>query len=100
MSDVESLEHARALLAGAVRPVVFTGAGVSADSGVPTFRGSSKDALWGKYSPQQLASPAGFRADPTLVYEWYTWRRSQLAKIQPNPTHDAIAMLQQRGATV
>jgi NAD-dependent deacetylase len=97
---VEALEQALSLLASAKHPVVFTGAGVSADSGVPTFRGSSADALWGKYSPQQLASPQGFRADPTLVYEWYSWRRSQLANIQPNPAHYAIARLQQRGAVV
>jgi NAD-dependent deacetylase len=98
--EVNPVDHARALLANAAHPVVFTGAGVSADSGVPTFRGSSTDALWGKYSPQQLASPQGFRADPTLVYEWYRWRRSQLAKVEPNPAHHAIAALQRRGGVV
>src|SRR4051794_7832821 len=82
ISSVDAIEQARSLLASAKRAAVFTGAGVSADSGVPTFRGSSADALWGKYSPQQLASPQGFKSDPTLVYEWYTWRRSQLAKVQ------------------
>jgi NAD-dependent deacetylase len=100
MSAVEALDHARTLLAGANRPVVFTGAGVSADSGVPTFRGASANALWGKYSPQQLASPQGFRADPTLVYEWYMWRRSQLAEVKPNAAHHAIAELQRRGGAV
>src|SRR5690242_5428904 len=95
-----SQAQARQILAGANRLVVFTGAGVSADSGVPTFRGSSSDALWGKYDPYQLASPQGFSADPKLVYDWYNWRRSQLAKIHPNPAHYAIATLQSRGAIV
>ncbi|MDB5323511.1 MAG: hypothetical protein JWN40_5142 [Phycisphaerales bacterium] len=91
---------ARDILAAARRLVVFTGAGVSADSGVPTFRGASADALWGKYDPYQLASPQGFAADPKLVYDWYNWRRSQLAAIHPNPAHNAIATLQARGAAV
>jgi NAD-dependent deacetylase len=91
---------ARDILASAKRLVIFTGAGVSADSGVPTFRGASADALWGKYDPCQLASPQGFAADPKLVYDWYNWRRSQLASIQPNPAHHAIAALQARGAAV
>jgi NAD-dependent deacetylase len=100
MSIVDPVERARTLLATAKRPVVFTGAGVSADSGVPTFRGASANALWGKYSPQQLASPQGFRADPTLVYEWYMWRRSQLAEVRPNAAHEAIAELQRRSGAV
>ena len=91
---------ARQILTNSRRLVIFTGAGVSADSGVPTFRGASADALWGKYDPHQLASPQGFAADPKLVYDWYNWRRSQLAAIQPNPAHHAIATLQSRGATV
>ena len=92
------LDTARDILASARRLVVFTGAGVSADSGVPTFRGAS---FWGKYDPMQLASPQGFAADPQLVYDWYNWRRGQLATVQPNPAHHAIATLQSRnGATV
>lgn len=87
-------------IASAQRLVVFTGAGASADSGIPTFRGASQDALWGKFNPQQLASPQGFASDPKLVYDWYNWRRSQLAAVQPNPAHDAIARWQQRGAVV
>ena len=96
----ESLSEARALLENARRVVVFTGAGVSADSGVPTFRGAAANALWGKYDPRQLASPEGFARDPQLVYAWYSWRRGQLATIQPNPGHEAIARLQTRGAIV
>jgi NAD-dependent deacetylase len=95
-----SRTHARQILAAAQRLVVFTGAGASADSGVPTFRGSSTDTLWCKYDPYQLASPQGFAADPKLVYDWYNWRRSQLAAIHPNPAHHAIAALQSKGAIV
>lgn len=94
-------DHAREILRAASRVVVFTGAGVSADSGVPTFRGSGGDSFWGKYDPMQLASPQGFAADPKLVYDWYNWRRGHLANVQPNPAHHAIAELQARGgATV
>jgi NAD-dependent deacetylase len=90
-------QRARDIIASARRLVIFTGAGVSADSGVPTFRGvagATGDPLWGKYDPTQLASVGGFRADPKLVYDWYNWRRGQLATIQPNPAHHAIALLQ------
>jgi NAD-dependent deacetylase len=93
----DPIAEARTLLSQSRRHVVFTGAGVSADSGVPTFRGvagASGDTFWGKYDPMQLASPRGFRADPKLVYDWYNWRRSQLANIQPNHAHHAIARLQ------
>jgi NAD-dependent deacetylase len=95
------VEVAREWIAQARRPVIFTGAGVSADSGVPTFRGAAADALWGNCDPTQLASPQGFSADPKLVYDWYNWRRTQLAKVQPNAAHHAIARLHaSRGATV
>lgn len=95
------LTTARQLLASSTRPVIFTGAGVSADSGVATFRGAADDALWSKYDPTHLASPQGFAADPKLVYDWYTWRRTKLATVHPNPAHLAVARLQQhRSATV
>jgi NAD-dependent deacetylase len=99
--DADALAHARHLVASSRRPVVFTGAGVSADSGVPTFRGASDHALWSKYDPTQLASPQGFAADPKLVYDWYTWRRSKLAAAEPNAAHVAIGKLQrERGAVL
>lgn len=94
------IDRAREIIAEARRLVVFTGAGVSADSGVPTFRGASGDSFWGKYDPMQLASPQGFSADPNLVYDWYNWRRGNLVSVQPNAAHRAIAVLQERGATV
>jgi len=97
---VNDITLASRIISEARRLVVFTGAGVSADSGVPTFRGAAADALWGKYDPRQLASPEGFAKDPKLVYDWYTWRRSQLAKVEPNAAHHTIAHWQKRGAVV
>src|ERR1700752_4363641 len=99
--ESDAIQRARALLGGAARPVVFTGAGVSADSGVPTFRGAAADPVWGRFDPRQLATPPGLAADPKLVYDWYTWRRTQLAEILPNAAHHAIARLQaERNAVV
>jgi NAD-dependent deacetylase len=73
---------------------VLTGAGVSAESGVPTFR-EAQDGLWSHYNPQDLATPDAFRADPKLVWRWYRWRRELVADAQPNPGHLAIAQLEQ-----
>lgn len=74
--------------------VVLTGAGVSAESGVPTFRG--QDGLWRNYNPQELATPVAFQRDPALVWEWYNWRRGIIAPLKPNPAHHAIAVLEER----
>jgi len=74
--------------------VVLTGAGVSAESGVPTFRGA--EGLWRNFNPQELATPEAFEADPRLVWEWYDWRRSIIAGIRPNPAHYALAELERR----
>lgn len=71
---------------------VLTGAGVSAESGVPTFR-EAQDGLWSHYDPQELATPEAFLADPKLVWRWYRWRRELVADAQPNPGHLAIAQL-------
>jgi NAD-dependent deacetylase len=80
---------ARTLLSSAARVVVFTGAGVSAESGVPTFRGPG--GLWRTFRPEQLATPEAFARDPRLVWEWYGWRRELLAACRPNLAHVAIA---------
>ncbi len=74
--------------------VVLTGAGTSAESGVPTFR-DAQTGLWAQYDPQQLATPEAFRANPRLIWEWYTWRRELVAKAQPNPGHHALVELEQ-----
>lgn len=81
-------------LASARSVAVLTGAGVSAESGVPTFRGA--DGLWRQYRAEDLATPEAFARDPTLVWEWYDWRRQLIAKCQPNPAHHAIALLERQ----
>jgi NAD-dependent deacetylase len=72
---------------------VLTGAGVSAESGVPTFR-DAQTGLWARYSPEELASPEAFRRNPRLVWEWYAWRRGLVAAAAPNPGHHALARLE------
>jgi NAD-dependent deacetylase len=72
---------------------VLTGAGISAESGVPTFR-DAQTGLWARYDPTELASPQAFRRNPRLVWEWYAWRRELVAKAEPNPGHLALAQLE------
>src|SRR5712672_4419978 len=74
---------------------VLTGAGVSAESGVPTFR-DAQTGLWAKYRPEDLATPEAFRRNPRLVWEWYESRRARLEELQPNPGHVALVELEQR----
>lgn len=88
------IEDVRDRLKAARRPVALTGAGVSAESGVPTFRGA--EGLWRNFNPQDLATPEAFERDPALVWEWYDWRRSLIAKISPNPAHYALYELERR----
>jgi NAD-dependent protein deacetylase/lipoamidase len=85
------IARARELVSAAKRIVVLTGAGISAESGVPTFRGPN--GLWKSYRPEQLATPEAFARDPCLVWEWYAWRRSLVGKCRPNPGHLALARL-------
>lgn len=73
--------------------VVLTGAGVSAESGVPTFR-DAQTGLWAKHRPEELATPQAFACDPALVTRWYDERRIKLAALRPNPGHVAITTLQ------
>ena len=84
------LEAARSALRNATRPVTFSGAGLSAESGVPTFR-EAQTGLWARYDPMTLASPEGFAADPGLVVGWYNERRRKLASARPNAAHQALA---------
>ncbi len=86
---MRSLDRLAAALRPALRVTILTGAGVSAASGVPTFRGSG--GLWRNYSATDLASPEAFRHDPHTVWEWYAWRREQIAACQPNAAHDVLA---------
>jgi NAD-dependent deacetylase len=71
---------------------VFTGAGISAESGIATFR-DAPTGLWARFDPAELATPAAFRRDPALVWGWYEWRRLQVQRAAPNPGHRAIATL-------
>ena len=73
----------------AARVTVLTGAGVSAASGVPTFRGA--DGLWRRHRPEDLATPDAFARDPRLVWEWYDWRRQRIAACAPNDAHHVLA---------
>ncbi|MFA5522488.1 MAG: NAD-dependent deacylase [Castellaniella sp.] len=73
--------------------VVFTGAGVSQESGIPTFR-DALSGLWTQFDPMVLATPEAFEADPALVWGWYEWRRGLVLRCRPNPAHHAIAQLQ------
>ncbi|MEJ7812717.1 MAG: NAD-dependent deacylase [Gemmatimonadaceae bacterium] len=84
-------DAARAMLAAAHRIVVLTGAGVSAESGVPTFRGP--EGLWRNFRPEELATPDAFARDPRLVWEWYGWRRERVGACRPNAAHAALARL-------
>jgi len=82
------------LLQEAKHVVLFTGAGVSAESGIPTFR-DALTGLWSRFDPGQLATAEAFRADPSLCWGWYEWRRLKVLRAQPNAAHLAIAELAQ-----
>ncbi len=79
-------------LADAKSLLVITGAGISAESGIPTFRGS--DGLWKNYRAEELATPWAFERDPVVVWQWYDWRRGIIGEAQPNPGHLAIKELE------
>lgn len=88
------LHDARSRIASARTISVLTGAGISADSGVPTFRGA--DGLWRNFRAEELATPEAFERDPRLVWEWYNWRRELIATKQPNDAHHALVRLEER----
>ena len=90
-----TLSTARDYIAQARRITVLTGAGISAESGIPTFRDVSS-GLWARFDPVKLASEEGFRADPPLVWRWYAWRRTLVGAAQPNAGHVALAAAQAR----
>src|SRR5690606_17082382 len=91
---MESLiQKAAERLATSKRLVISTGAGISKESGVPTFR-YALDGLWSKYDPQQLATPEAFRSNPKLVWDWYYHRRKAVEATNPNPGHYALAELE------
>ena len=91
-SAIEAVAHA---LAAARHVAVLTGAGVSAESGVPTFR-DAQTGLWARYDPMKLATPEAFLRDPQTAWDWYRWRRRLVTEVKPNAGHKAIAALADR----
>lgn len=88
------IQQALTLLQNAKNICVLTGAGISAESGIPTFR-DKQTGLWENYRAEDLASIDAFKRDPKMVWSWYQWRRNLVKDKQPNPAHHAIASLQQ-----
>jgi len=86
------VNEARTWIEQAAAVAVLTGAGISAESGIPTFRGPG--GLWRQFRPEQLATPEAFASDPRLVWEWYDSRRAKIAEAQPNAGHKALAGLE------
>lgn len=93
MSEVEIPAGLAEALRGAGSVAAFTGSGISAESGVPTFR-EAQTGLWERFDPQRLATPEAFARDPELVWEWYEWRRELISRAEPNPGHLALADLE------
>jgi len=93
--DESRLSEIAAWLREAERVVVLTGAGVSAESGIPTFR-DALEGLWARYDPQQLATPEAFEREPTLVARWYDERRLKVLECEPSPGHRALADMEHR----
>ncbi|MFW9840749.1 MAG: Sir2 family NAD-dependent protein deacetylase, partial [Candidatus Thorarchaeota archaeon] len=75
--------------------IALTGAGISKESNIPTFRG--KDGLWRKYDAMELATSSAFARNPNLVWEWYIWRQGLIAECEPNPAHTTLVMWEARG---
>jgi NAD-dependent deacetylase len=98
MLEPSSIEIPPALaraLAAATRIAVLTGAGVSAESGVPTFR-DAQTGLWARFDPRELATPAAFARNPKLVWDWYAERRERATRVVPNPGHHALVEIEHR----
>ena len=85
-----SIESAIKKIKSAKQPVSFSGAGLSAESGIATFRDKSEHALWAKFDPVQLASQQGFSENPGRVIDWYNWRRQSVAEAEPNAAHKTL----------
>lgn len=95
MNTPQEKQAVRAWIAQATHIAVLTGAGMSAESGVPTFR-DAQTGYWAQFNPQDMASERGFRAAPARVWDWYAHRRAGVAAVQPNAGHQALAQFEQR----
>ncbi|MBC6937076.1 MAG: NAD-dependent deacylase [Chloroflexi bacterium] len=95
MMNPDLLQRAGERLLNSRSLAVLTGAGISKESGVPTFR-DALDGLWARYDPAQLATPGAFARNPKLVWDWYEYRREMVRAAQPNPGHYALTALQKR----
>jgi NAD-dependent deacetylase len=91
--ETMSIQEAAKLIQESQTIAVLTGAGVSKESGVPTFR-DAMEGLCAKYDPQKLATPEAFKSNPKIVWDWYEWRREMVAKAKPNAGHFALAELE------
>ncbi len=95
MSIMEMYRAAIKLIRGSRHLVAFTGAGISAESGIPTFRG--ENGLWRKFRAENLATPQAFRRNPELVWEWYRWRMNIIKEAKPNLAHIFLSKLEEMG---
>ncbi|MCX7823538.1 MAG: NAD-dependent deacylase [Syntrophobacterales bacterium] len=91
----EAISQAAEYILKARYLTALTGSGISAESGIPTFRG--KDGLWNRYRPEDLATPEAFRRDPEVVWRWYAWRMERVWSANPNPAHYALRELEEMG---
>ncbi|UCE73177.1 MAG: NAD-dependent deacylase [Methanomassiliicoccales archaeon] len=92
MTEEERIKEACRWLSQFKNIAILTGAGISKESGIPTFRG--KDGMWKKYRVEEMATPYAFQQDPRKVWEWYDWRRQLIMKANPNPAHRTIAEME------
>lgn len=93
LDESTTLARARQALQRARSVAVLTGAGISAESGIPTFR-DAMTGLWARFKPEDLATPEAFLRDPPTVWDWYAWRRERVASVRPNAGHIALADLE------
>lgn len=96
---MKSMQRAVDALRASRKVVIFTGAGISAESGIPTFR-DKLSGVWSKHDPQRLETADAFRENPALVWSWYLWRRHQVAQATPNAAHLSIPQLANAGKEV
>ncbi|MHA2210877.1 MAG: Sir2 family NAD-dependent protein deacetylase, partial [Candidatus Thorarchaeota archaeon] len=89
------MADAAKIISDAEYMIALTGAGVSRESNIPTFRGA--DGLWRNYDAMELATPQAFARNPKLVWEWYSWRQGLIAECEPNPAHNTIAEWEANG---